>query len=277
LSDYAVRVCSIILVSAGIFASGARAQSDDQELAKKLSNPIASLISVPLQLNFDRGIGQLERGKKWTLNIQPVIPFTLNADWNLISRTIVPVVSQNDILNPFGIFPGSGNQSGLGDITQSLFFSPSQPSAGGIIWGIGPVLVLPSGTDPLLSGRQWAAGPTAVALTQFSGFTVGVLANHVWSFAKTESDARQISQSFVQPFVSYTTRDAWTFTLNAESTYNWRTDQFTVPINFSVSKLLKFGAQPVSLSAGVGYYAVSPQGGPQGFRGRLVMTFLFPK
>jgi hypothetical protein len=171
-----------------------------QELAKKLSNPIASLISVPIQYNFDQGIGPADDGRKHFVNVQPVIPFSLNSDWNLISRTIVPIVGQEDI------FPGAGSQYGLGDTVQSLFFSPKLPS-NGIIWGVGPVILLPTGTDRLLSAEKWGAGPTAVALTQQNGWTFGVLANHIWSFAG--DDARSdVNATFLQPFISYTTPDA---------------------------------------------------------------------
>ena len=260
---------SILLFPALLFSTTASAEDDSVELAKKLSNPIASLISVPFQFNWDQGYGP-DDGDKAYVNVQPVIPITLNDDWNLISRTIVPIAYQNDIAGP------SGDQFGLGDITQSLFFSPSKPTAGGIIWGVGPVLLLPTATDELLGSRQWGAGPTAVVLKQSGPWTVGMLANHIWSFAG-ESDGSEINATFLQPFVSYTTKDAWTFSLNTESTYNWEADDWSVPINFLVTKLVVVDKQPVSLGAGVRYWAASPGGGPDGFGVRAVVTLLFPK
>lgn len=251
------------------FSTPLCAGDDAQELAKKLSNPIASLISVPFQFNYDSGYGPND-GEKAYVNVQPVIPFSLNGDWNLISRTILPIAWQNDIAGP------SGDQFGLGDLTQSLFFSPKQPSAGGIIWGVGPVFLIPTATDALLGTDKWGAGPTGVALKQFDGWTVGMLANHIWSFAG-DSDRGEVNSTYMQPFVSYTTHDAWTFTLNTESIYNWEAEDWSVPVNLTVSKIVKLDKLPVSLTAGVRYWAESPDSGPDGWGFRTAITLLFPK
>jgi hypothetical protein len=138
------------------------------------------------------------------------------------------------------------------------------------------VFLLPTGTDELLSGEKWGAGPTAVVLKQFGGLTVGVLGNHLWSVAGDE-DRSHISTTFVQPFISYTTPDAWTFALNTEASYDWEGKEWSVPINTSVSKLVVLGNQPVSIGGTVKYWADSPESGPHGLAGRLTLTLLFPK
>ena len=246
------------------------AHAQDADLAKKLSNPIANLISVPIQYNYNQKIGPADAGKQSYVNIQPVIPITLNADWNVISRTILPIVNQNDV------FPGAGHQFGLGDTLQSLFFSPQAPGPGGVIWGVGPALQFPTATDSLLGSGKYAAGPTGVVLWQTGGWTYGMLANHLWSYAGVSARS-DVSNTFIQPFVSYTTADAWTYGLNLESSYNWVTDAWSVPVNVTISKLLKFGNQPVSIGGGLRYWLASPDSGPKGLGARLSVTFLFPK
>ena len=248
----------------------AHAQSGDADLAQQLTNPLADLISIPIQMNFDRDIGPTDKGKKIVTNVQPVVPFHLNEDWQLISRTIAPLVHQDDVA------PGGGSQFGLGDINLSLFFSPKKPTAGGVLWGVGPVFLLPTATDARLGAKKWAAGPSALALTMRGPWTVGALASHMWSFAG-DGQRQDISTTFLQPFVAYTWPSAWTVSLQSETNYNWKSSAWSVPVNLGVSKLVRFGKLPLSLQAGVGYWAQSPDAGPEGFRFRLQVSMVLPK
>jgi hypothetical protein len=238
-------------------------------LALQLSNPVASLISVPFQKNVDFGLGADGSGWQSRTNIQPVIPISIAKDWNMISRTILPVIVQEGVTAP------RTDQLGLGDVVQSLFFSPKAPGPGGIIWGAGPVFLLPTGTNAALGAQKWGAGPTAVALRQSGPWTVGMLANHIWSFAGAE--ARQdVSATFMQPFITYTTPKATTIAFNTETTYDWKNDRWLVPLNLTVNQVIPLGGQLVQVGVGGRYYVESPAGGPD-WGMRFSFTFLFPK
>jgi len=245
-------------------------EADEYNLAQQLSNPVAALISLPLQFNFDRGMGPSDDGQRLQVNIQPVVPFSLTPKWNLISRTIVPVIDQQDVV------PGGGSQFGLGDTVQSLFFSPAKPSAGGLIYGVGPALLLPTATDWRLGTEQWAVGPTGVVLRQQGPWTVGALANHLWSVAG-DSERASVNATFLQPFVTYVTSTFTTFAVNTETTYDWNNDQWTVPLNLTVAQLLRVGGQLLQVGVGARYWAESSDLAPEGWGFRLTTTLLFPR
>lgn len=232
------------------------------ELAKKLSNPIASLISVPFQYNYSRTYN--DDGYKNLLNIQPVIPVSISKDWNLISRTIIPVTQQSNVQ------PGK-TQFGLGDTTQSVWFSPKAPSSSGLIWGVGLAGLLPTGTDGI-GANTWAFGPTIVALKQTGPWTYGFLVNQIWD---TGGQA-DISSMFIQPFLAKGLGKGRTLALNSESTYNWKTKKWTTPINLAYSKVSRWGKQMVSNQVGAGWYLTSPKGGAD-WQLRYTLTLLFPK
>lgn len=261
------RISVITCVMATVLAlqaSPVMAVDPDEELAKKTQNPVANLISLPFQSNWDFDIGPKEDNQSFLLNVQPVIPFSLGENYNLITRTIVPI---KDIELP-------EDESGIGDILQSFFLSPKQPVDGWIV-GAGPVLLYPTASDELLGGEKWASGPTAVLLKQEHGWTFGLLANHLWSFAG-DDERSDINATFLQPFASYTTKTYTTLGLNAESTYDWEEEEWTVPINAMVTQMLKIGGQPLTLQLGYRYYAEVPQYGPE-WGLRFAVTFLFPK
>jgi hypothetical protein len=259
-------------------------EDEEAKLAKDLTNPIASLISVPFQANEDFGYGPSHNGYKFTLNIQPVIPISLTKDWNVIVRTILPVVSQHDLFyvenvpKNAPIDPQNRSQDGLSDTLQSFFFSPKEPGPFGLIWGVGPALLYPTGTHPLLDTGTFSIGPTLVVLKQTGPWTVGALMNQIWSVTISE-DRKSVSQMFLQPFLTYTTKTHTTFAVNTESTANWNNRpgdaKWTIPLNLMVSQVLKIGKQPIQLQVGGRYYADSPRYGPD-WGLRFTLTLLYP-
>ena len=252
-------------------AAPARAQDDQAaELAKKLSNPVASLISVPLQYNHDE-YGGANDGAVGQQTGHPAGHSVLaEQDWNLITRTLIPLVDQKD-------FPVAAlNESGLGDITASFFFSPKSPTAGGWIWGAGPVFLLPTATKDALGTEKWGLGPTGVALKQSGPWTVGILAGHIWSVAGNDSRA-DVSATTLQPFFSYTTKTHTTIGAYTESAYDWKGEQWQVPLIVQAGQLFKVGPQIMQLAVAAKYWAEAPDNGPEGWGLRLQLTLLFPK
>lgn len=249
---------------------GGGASTDDSEaaeVAKKLNNPVAALISVPLQNNWDYGIGTTN-AERYQLNFQPVIPLSISKEWNVVVRTIVPIISAESPV------PGGSSASGLGDIVQSFFFSPKEPTKSGWILAAGPVLLYPSATDSTLGSGKWGAGPTVVALKQEHGFTYGILANQIWSYAGWGT--KDVNALFLQPFLTYTTKTHTSVGVNTESTYDWTASQWNVPINVFATQVLKIHKQIFSFTFGYRCYATTPAGGPNhGLR--AVLTLVFPK
>ena len=241
-----------------------------EALQKATQNPVASLISVPLQNNTDFNIGSANRTGN-VLNIQPVIPMHLSSDWNLVTRIIQPIAFQP--------YPdqNSGGNFGLGDMNPSFFLTPARP--GKLIWGVGPAFVLPTATDSSLGQGKWSIGPSFVALAQPGHWTLGLLVSNVWSFAG-ESNRPAVNQMLLQYFVNYNLKAGWYLSSAPIITANWAApkakDVWTVPFGGGVGRIMKVGFQPMNLSAQVYANAVSPHGSSD-WGMRLTIAFLFPK
>ena len=243
----------------------AAAAQDATALAKQTQNPVSSLISFPLQANWDFGLGDRD-AVGTVLNIQPVVPFGINASTNIILRVIMPLTSQ----------PGADGMrvNGMGDVVATAFFSPAK--SGRIIWGAGPVFLLPAATNSALGSEKFGIGPSVVALTQPGPWTIGVLYNSIWSTSGA-NDREDVNQTFLQPFANYNLGSGLSVGVSMEASGNWNADQtWTAPLLFNVSKVTLLGKRPVSLSAAAGPMVASPDAGAS-WRFRLAATFLFPR
>lgn len=243
------------------------AQKSSEELAKNLQNPLANLISVPLQYNQEYGIGEGDpEGTRSFMNIQPVIPVHLSDDWLIINRVIAPIISQTNT-------PGApGTQNGLGDTLYTAFLSPAKSA---ITWGIGPAVSLPTGTDNPLSKRKWSLGPSFVALKQTGPITIGALASQIWSVAG-DSKRQEVSQFYFQPFFAYTMPSSLTLSASMENTYDWKSDKWIWSFIPTIQKVFKPGKIPINVSIGPKFFTGEESISPDyGFR--ATVTFMFPE
>jgi hypothetical protein len=254
-------LCLVLLLPA---VTG-RAEDDATSLAKKLQNPVADLYSVPFQSNFNFGTGPEDK-LQYILNIQPVLPQHIGARWNWIHRFIIPVIDQ----------PAPVDKTGLGDIQYQGFFSPAKPGA--LIWGVGPVLQVPTASDDQLGTEKWSAGPAAVALRMDGAWVCGVLANQIWSFAG-DSDRADVSQMLVQPFLNYNLGKGLAIGSSPVITANWEApggQEWTVPIGAQVSQILPIAKVPVNFLLGAYYNIEKPDDGAD-WSLRFQITLMFPK
>jgi hypothetical protein len=260
-------------------------------LQKATQNPIASLISVPIQNNSNFGIGPNDRTQN-VLNIQPVIPVKVSKDWNLIIRWITPIIWQpapgTQNLEVFGIeenTPASlAAQSavkqvgvfGFGDMQPTFFLSPAKP--GKLIWGVGPYFVLPTASSQFLGQGKLSIGPSVVALTQPGHWTIGALINNAWSVAGS-GGRPAVNQMLLQYFINYNLKKGWYISSTPTITANWKAssgNQWVVPFGGGMGRIMKFGFQPVNISARFFGNAVHPAGGSS-WSMQLSLAFLFPK
>jgi hypothetical protein len=247
----------------------AQSAGDTESLAKAAQNPVADMISLPFQFNTNFDTGRFG-GTQEVLNVQPVIPFSLSSDWNLITRWITPLIEQPQL------FPGDDVTYGLGDITPSFFLSPA--NSGKFIWGVGPVLQLPTATSPELGSGKWGAGPSAVGLVMDGPWVYGALVNNIWSFAG-DSSRGNVNQMTLQPFANFNFGDGWYLTSSPLVTANWLADEdnrWTVPVGGGFGRVFRIGKQPVNAQLSAYYNVLSPEDAGSQWQLRFNLQFLFP-
>jgi len=252
--------------------------ADEDELRKAAQNPVASMISVPFQNNILFGVGP-DNDTVNVLNIQPVIPFRLNEEWNLITRTIAPLLYVPDLVSGLPELPAGisgGDTFGLGDINFSFYFSPAKP--GKAIWGVGPSITLPTATDEILGTRKWSAGPAGVILLMPKPFVVGALVRQLFSFAGND-DRADVSQLLIQPFVNYNLPKGWYLVSSPAITNNWEGasgERWNVPIGGGGGRLFTLGKLPINAQTQAFYNIERPRFGAD-WALRFQLQFLFPK
>jgi len=257
------------------------AEESTGDLAAAAQNPIANMRSLPFQNNtsFDVGPGE---GTINVLNIQPVIPLKLNEKWNLVTRTIVPVIyADSDVLNVEGLpdLPeglGGGSEFGLGDVNFTGFFVPAKPAK--VTWGVGPSINMPTATDDLLGTEQWSIGPSVVVLVTPKPWVIGGLVRQLWSVAG-EDDRQDVNQTLIQPFINYNFKGGWYLSTAPIITANWEEDsddRWTVPIGGGGGKIVKIGKRPTNISVQAFYNVEAPANGAD-WTLRLQLQLLFPK
>jgi len=265
-SDFIVILGSFFIITTStVYGQEAK----DSDLAKQAQNPIANLISLPLQNNTNFGIGPDDETQN-ILNIQPVWPFSIGEDWNLITRTIFPVVSQPNVLTG-----GEGRINGLGDTTFTGFFSPKDSPK--LTWGVGPVFLIPTATDDTLGSDKWGAGASVVLLAMPGKWVVGSLFSNVWSFAG--SGDQDVNLFTWQYFINYNMANQWYLTSAPIITANWEADssnRWTVPFGGGVGKIFKIGKQPMNGQVSAYYNVEKPDSGAD-WQLRVQLQFLFPK
>ena len=245
----------IAMTAAQVMAQTKKGAESTEELQKAAQNPVADLISIPLQNNFNFGVGPQDK-MQYVGNIQPVVPIHASENWNVITRTIVPLVYQPELA------PGVGDVFGLGDIQFTAFLSPAKP--GEFSWGVGPIFQFPSGTNNSMTTGQWCAGPSVVGLRMDGHWVYGALANYISSYAG-QSDRGAVSQWLIQPFVNYNMSDGWYLTTAPIITANMmvdNSDRWTVPLGGGVGKIVRIEKLPVNFQLQGFYNVARPDAGP---------------
>ncbi len=272
----------LALVAASLLGAGVGAAAQDDaalaELARKTQNPISSMISLPFENTFNFTNGRNDE-TQYVLQIQPVVPVGLTEGWNLITRPIIPLISQPEKaqLPVIPIVTKTGDRTfGLGDTNISFFLSPDSDS--NFNWGAGPVFLLPTASDAALGAEKWGAGPTAVGLYQAGKWSVGMLAGQIWSFGGT-SKRDDINLTYLQPFVNYNLADGWYLSTSPIISANWEAksgQEWTVPLGAGVGKIFAIGNQRMNARVNA-YYKVKRPSGAANAQVQFTLQFLFPR
>jgi hypothetical protein len=259
-------------LAAALFAiAPAHAEMSAEELAKLAQNPVGNLISVPFQNNTNLNFGP-EKGTQNVLNIQPVIPVSINDDWNIITRTIVPVISMP------ALSADIGSTNGVGDVVFTAFLSPAKP--GEWIWGAGPVVQIPTNSNAELGNKNWGLGPAFVVLHLDHGspWVYGALVNNIWSLT-SDKQGGSYSNLTLQPFVNYNFEGGIYLTTAPILTADWKAEnsqQWTVPVGGGVGKIFHLGKLPVNTQISAYYNVVRPDFGAN-WQIRAQVQLMFPK
>jgi hypothetical protein len=252
-------------------ANPALAELSAEELAKLAQNPVGNLVSVPFQNNTNLNFGP-QKGTQNVLNIQPVIPISVSDEWNVITRTIVPVISMPSL------YAGDERTNGIGDTVFTAFLSPAKP--GSFIWGAGPVVQLPTNSNSELGNKNWGLGPSVVVLHLEKGdpWVYGVLVNNIWSLSSNQQGG-SYNNGLMQPFVNYNFDSGFYLTSAPIITADWKAEssqRWTVPLGGGVGKIFHFGRLPVNTQLSAYYNVVTPDNGAN-WQIRAQVQFMFPK
>jgi hypothetical protein len=273
--------CFMFVLMLGIYPVGAQTSGDgdgiiepgenlEEELAKAAQNPVANLISVPFQNNIGYDVGSRDKTNN-VLNVQPVLPFNLSDEWNLITRTIAPIIYQ-----PKGAV-GRGSEFGLGDINFTSWLVPANP--GKLIWGVGPSFLLPTASNNKLGREKWGVGPSVVFILMPNPWVLGILGNNIWSVAG-DNDRDHINEMMVNPFINYNLAGGLYLVSSPVITANWKSDRsgdrWTVPVGGGIGKVWRLGKLPINTNIQSYYNVAKTDFGPR-WTLRLQVQFMFPK
>ncbi|MFI4938309.1 MAG: transporter [Candidatus Berkiellales bacterium] len=253
----------LIAVTTNCFAE------DEEELARNAVNPFGKMIKIPFQYNYSRDIGKTH-GNKTYIKFEPVVPVSLNENWNLISHSKIHFIDERNVNHHHS------HQSGISDFKQHLLLSPNKISPEGFNWGLGPVFSIPTASYHTLGTQKWSIGPSSGLYWRDDHWTIGSLFYHLWSIAGSE-ERIYINKTYLKPRITYSTYQGWNFSTASDAVYNWRSDEWAAPVNFDISKLLCIGEQYITIGGGIRYWLVTTDRSPHGYAYRFAIAFLFPQ